>query len=78
MHSWRVLILPFLDQQSLYNQYDFREPWNGPNNIKLLNSMPSVLRLPEPASEPRSLTSYVGDHRTRHDVSGHRSGEIRG
>src|SRR5262245_38698724 len=27
MHSWRVLILPFIDQVPLYNQYRFDEPW---------------------------------------------------
>ena len=40
MHSWRVLILPFLEQRALYDQYDFDEPWNGPNNLKLANKMP--------------------------------------
>ncbi len=38
MHSWRVLILPYLngwDLRSLYEQYDFSEPWNGPNNRRL-------------------------------------------
>jgi hypothetical protein len=35
IHSWRVLILPFLDQAPLYNEYRFDEPWDGPNNRKL-------------------------------------------
>jgi Protein of unknown function (DUF1559) len=35
MHSWRVLILPFLAQQELYRAYNFDEPWNGPNNRNL-------------------------------------------
>jgi hypothetical protein len=35
MHSWRVLILPFIDQARLYNEYRFDEPWDGPNNRKL-------------------------------------------
>ena len=39
MHSWRVLLLPFLDQQATYKQYDFSEPWNGPNNRKLANTI---------------------------------------
>ncbi len=50
-HSWRVLILPYIDQRALYNAYDFSEPWNGPNNSKLLNQMPRVFGSP---TEPRS------------------------
>ena len=34
-HSWRVLILPFLENQNVYDLYDFNEPWDGPNNRKL-------------------------------------------
>ena len=33
MHSWRVLILPYIEQQALYNAYDFSEPWNGPKKL---------------------------------------------
>jgi len=35
MHSWRVLLLPFIEQRALYDQYSFDEPWDGPNNSKL-------------------------------------------
>jgi translation elongation factor EF-Tu-like GTPase len=38
MHSWRVLILPFLEQQELYHAYNFAEPWDGPNNRKLMEA----------------------------------------
>jgi prepilin-type processing-associated H-X9-DG protein len=34
-HSWRVLILPHLQEDDLYAKYRFDEPWNGPNNSKL-------------------------------------------
>ena len=40
MHSWRVLILPYLNQQAIYQQYDFSEPWDGPNNSRLASLMP--------------------------------------
>ena len=78
MHSWRVLILPFLDQQSLYNQYDFREPWDGPHNIKLLDKHALLLRLPEPALVSHEPDELRGDHRPGHDVPGHHVRQVRG
>jgi hypothetical protein len=39
MHSWRVLILPYLERKPLYDAYDFDEPWDGPNNSKLAASV---------------------------------------
>jgi hypothetical protein len=47
MHSWRVLILPYLDQQDLYDEYRFDEPWDGPHNSRLANRCPEVFRCPE-------------------------------
>ena len=35
LHSWRVLLLPFLDGKPLYDKYRFDEPWDGSNNSKL-------------------------------------------
>jgi Protein of unknown function (DUF1559) len=58
-HSWRVLILPYLDQQSLYHEYRFDEPWNGPHNGKLVPRMPRVFDNPR-LSLPRGQTSYLG------------------
>ncbi|HEY3963023.1 MAG TPA: DUF1559 domain-containing protein [Planctomycetaceae bacterium] len=46
MHSWRVLILPYLDQAPLYKEYNFSEPWDGPNNSRLLSRMPRVYSCP--------------------------------
>jgi hypothetical protein len=42
MHSWRVLLLPFLFESKLYEQYRFTEPWNSPHNRQLEFHMPSV------------------------------------
>lgn len=42
MHSWRVLLLPYLERRDLYDRYDFNEPWNGPNNRLLAAEMPEV------------------------------------
>lgn len=45
-HSWRVAILPFIGEKDLFNKYRFDEPWDGPNNKKLLAEMPQVYRAP--------------------------------
>ena len=39
--------MPFLQEDSLYQQYDFNEPWDGPNNIKLLDKIPNVYACPD-------------------------------
>lgn len=59
MHSWRVLLLPFLGQSRLYAQYQFDEPWDGPNNSKLIARIPSTYRCPkrEPGSD--GITDYL-------------------
>ena len=59
MHSWRVLILPFLAQQALYDQYDFNEPWNGPHNSLLAKTMPSIFRCPSGTANKGATTNYV-------------------
>jgi hypothetical protein len=40
MHSWRVLLLPFLDGQALYDRYRFDEPWDSPHNLALARDVP--------------------------------------
>ena len=60
MHSWRVLILPFLDEEKLYKKYRFDEPWDGPNNRKLHDKMPEVFRCPFDKNEhDERFTNYV-------------------
>lgn len=39
--SWRVKILPFIEQAELYQQFHLDEPWDSEHNIKLLPLMPS-------------------------------------
>jgi len=40
--SWRVALLPYLDEKLLYNQFKLDEPWDSPHNKKLLAKMPKV------------------------------------
>ncbi|HBI46556.1 MAG TPA: hypothetical protein DDY78_27435 [Planctomycetales bacterium] len=60
--SWRVLILPYLEKESLYQQFHLDEPWDSPQNIALLSSMPRVYfaptELPVDARAELSSTFY--------------------
>lgn len=61
MHNWRVALLPFLEEAVLYDQYDFDQPWNSPNNQRIANQMPDVFRcpsMPDAQSSP-NMTNYV-------------------
>jgi uncharacterized protein (TIGR03067 family) len=40
--SWRVAILPYLDQGNLYREFKLDEAWDSPHNKKLLDKMPKV------------------------------------
>ena len=44
--SWRVHLLPYLGENALYQQFKLDEPWDSPNNIRLLNQMPNVYGTP--------------------------------
>lgn len=58
MHSWRVLLLPFLDGgEALYDQYDFDQPWDSATNQALLEQIPHAYRS-VPAIDD-STTGYV-------------------
>jgi hypothetical protein len=46
MLSWRVAILPFLDHDDLYRQFNLDEPWNSEHNKKLLGRMPDAYKSP--------------------------------
>lgn len=57
--SWRVHLLPFLDQQALYNKFHLDEPWDSEHNKALLSQMPAVFRHPE--QDPQDFrTRYLG------------------
>ena len=45
-HSWRVLILPFLEQVDVYKKYDFTQPWDSPKNLALAEKAPKVFQDP--------------------------------
>jgi prepilin-type processing-associated H-X9-DG protein len=65
MRSWRVAILPYLECSPLYKGYNFNEPWDGPNNRKLHNTVIQTYRCPSDPSPVKTETNYVmivGEH----------------
>src|SRR5262245_25099565 len=40
--SWRVQILPFVEQDELYKQFTLDEPWDGEHNKALVAKMPKL------------------------------------
>jgi hypothetical protein len=56
--SWRVKILPFLEEQALYSEFHLDEPWDSEHNLKLLERMPAVYANPRVATLP-GHTSYL-------------------
>lgn len=51
--SWRVAILPYLEQDALYRQFRLNESWDSEHNLKLLAKMPDVMRV---GYEPKDAT----------------------
>jgi hypothetical protein len=63
--SWRVAILPYVEEGALYKQFHLDEPWDSENNRKLIERMPDVYRSPDTGSEHPERTRYlavVGEH----------------
>jgi hypothetical protein len=57
--SWRVLILPFLEENALFQQFKLDEPWDSPNNKPLIAKMPAVLKAPGSKAADDFKTVYL-------------------
>jgi prepilin-type processing-associated H-X9-DG protein len=44
--SWRVLLLPYLEETELYKRFHIDEPWDSPHNLPLLKEMPRIYMRP--------------------------------
>ncbi|MGE0759696.1 MAG: DUF1559 domain-containing protein [Pirellulaceae bacterium] len=65
LHSWRTLLLPYLDQGELYKRIDLSQPWDSPQNQALHSAVvppytcPSVA-VPEAANGTCCYMAIVG------------------
>ncbi len=57
--SWRVLLLPFLEQDALYKKFRLDEPWDSPHNLALLKEMPAEFACPSGAGRATGRTGYL-------------------
>jgi hypothetical protein len=44
--SWRVLLLPYLEEQKLFEEFNLDESWDSEHNIRLLERMPKTYEAP--------------------------------
>jgi prepilin-type N-terminal cleavage/methylation domain-containing protein/prepilin-type processing-associated H-X9-DG protein len=55
--SWRVAILPSIEQAALYNKFHLDEPWDSPHNRQLIPYMPPIYACPSDPAE-KGMTHY--------------------
>jgi hypothetical protein len=56
--SWRIQLLPYLEQAALYKQFKLDEPWDSKNNLPLLEKMPKVFSSPRVKLKRKDYTVY--------------------
>jgi RNA polymerase sigma factor (sigma-70 family) len=56
--SWRVALLPFVEQADLYSQFKLDEPWDSPHNLALVERMPAVFDSPGVANKAPNETLF--------------------
>jgi hypothetical protein len=63
LYSWRVLLLPYVEEDALYREFHLDEPWDSPHNKALLPRMPKVYARPGewPPKEPYATYYQVFD-----------------
>ncbi len=78
LHSWRTLILPYMEQQKLYDSIDLTKPWDDPANAKAYQTEVYGYRCPS-ARISKTHTTYlalVGEDFAIHPTRGREFKEI--
>jgi hypothetical protein len=57
--SWRVAILPYIEQLELYQKFKLDEPWDSDHNKPLIEKMPKIFMAPKQNSELKTRTTYL-------------------
>jgi hypothetical protein len=57
--SWRVHILPFIEQKALYDQFHLNEPWDSEHNRTLITQIPTIFAPNEQELSSQGRTRIV-------------------
>ena len=78
-HSWRVELLPFFDAkyQELAKQYKKDEPWDSPNNLKVMEAGAEMLQRSHRGSRTRIAAISCWSVRARRSIRPMRPPSIR-
>jgi prepilin-type processing-associated H-X9-DG protein len=60
LHSWRTLILPYMEQSVLYDKIDLTKPWDDPANAAARATVVDVYQCPSFPGDDPTLTTYLG------------------
>jgi len=60
--SWRVRILPFNEGQSLYDAFNFNEPWDSEHNLTLAENLPCGLQCPSDRNSTPNDVKMINGH----------------
>jgi hypothetical protein len=56
--SWRVALLPFLEEEALYREFHLDAPWDSPHNLALLPRIPRVYDSMSEKQKPLGFTHF--------------------
>ncbi|MGD9128234.1 MAG: DUF1559 domain-containing protein [Planctomycetia bacterium] len=62
MHSWRTMLLPYVEEQKLYEACDLEKSWDSPENRNLATANPIKFQCPSVSGvpdQPKNRTDYV-------------------
>ena len=59
--SWRVAILPFIEEVELYEKFNLNEPWDSDHNKALISEMPALYKTPGTGPNKTSMHVVTGD-----------------
>jgi Protein of unknown function (DUF1559) len=57
--SWRVTILPYIEQKQLFNEFHLDEPWDSPHNLQLLPRMPRAYAPFSKRGNPKEHATFL-------------------